>query len=552
MRFPHMLPAGMFATALLAAPLLQAAPPDAGQSMRELEQGPPQLPPRQRLELELPDSPSGSTADDGSRVQVSRFLIDGNTAISTAELQAELADLPQRSLSLGELREGASRLTRLYRSRGYPLARAYLPAQEIDQGVVRIAVLEGRYGQVRADKADGIHAWALAPLGALRQGDVVRSDALENSLLLLQDTPGLSVRSTLKPGTEVGTSDLVVQVEPTPLLSGSVDLDNYGNRYTGAYRLGATVNLSNPLGIGDQLTLRALGTDEAQRYYRAAYQLPVSPRGTRLALAYSSMDYQLARDFDDLDAHGTARIASAQLLQPLVRSRDFWLSAGLEFADKRLRDKIDAFAYRKDKRARVLSAALAASAQDQWLGGGSTSATLEYSVGDLHIEDEAERQLDHSTARTEGSFAKLVANLQRLQRLTERFSLYGRLQSQWADGNLDSSEKLNLGGAYGVRAYPQGEAVADEGWLTSIELRYALTPAWQLSTFLDHGQARLNKRSWDEGDNYRQLSAAGLGASWSKHGWDINAVAAWKLGAEEAESDSDRSPRVWLQVVRRF
>lgn len=552
MRFPHMLPAGMFATALLAAPLLQAAPPDAGQSMRELEQGPPQLPPRQRLELELPDSPSGSTADDGSRVQVARFLIEGNTAISTAELQAELADLPQRSLSLGELREGASRLTRLYRSRGYPLARAYLPAQEIDQGVVRIAVLEGRYGQVRADKADGIHAWALAPLSALRQGDVVRADALENSLLLLQDTPGLSVRSTLKPGAEVGTSDLVVQVEPTPLLSGSVDLDNYGNRYTGAYRLGATVNLNNPLGIGDQLTLRALGTDEAQRYYRAAYQLPVSPWGTRLALAYSSMDYQLARDFDDLDAHGTARIASAQLLQPLVRSRDFWLSAGLEFADKRLRDKIDAFAYRKDKRARVLGAALAASAQDQWLGGGSTSATVEYSVGDLHIEDEAERQLDRSTARTEGSFAKLVANLQRLQRLTERFSLYGRLQSQWADGNLDSSEKLNLGGAYGVRAYPQGEAVADEGWLTSIELRYALAPAWQLSAFIDHGQARLNKRSWDEDDNYRQLSAAGLGARWSQHGWDINAVAAWKLGAEEAESDSDRSPRVWLQLVRRF
>ncbi|WP_211166120.1 ShlB/FhaC/HecB family hemolysin secretion/activation protein [Azoarcus sp. TTM-91] len=552
MRFPHMLPAGMFATALLTTPLLQAAPPDAGQSMRELEQGPPQLPPRQRLELELPDSPSGSTADDGSRVQVSRFLIEGNTAISTAELQAELADLPQRSLSLGELREGASRLTRLYRSRGYPLARAYLPAQEIDQGVVRIAVLEGRYGQVRVDKADGIHAWALAPLHALRQGDVVRADALEHSLLLLQDTPGLSVRSTLKPGAEVGTSDLVVQVEPTPLLSGSVDLDNYGNRYTGAYRLGATVNLSNPLGIGDQLTLRALGTDEAQRYYRAAYQLPVSPWGTRLSLAYSSMDYQLARDFDDLDAHGTARIASAQLLQPLVRSRDFWLSAGLEFADKRLRDKIDAFAYRKDKRARVLSAALAASAQDQWLGGGSTSATLEYSVGDLHIKDEAERQLDRSTARTEGSFAKLVANLQRLQRLTDRFSLYARLQSQWADGNLDSSEKLNLGGAYGVRAYPQGEAVADEGWLTSIELRYALTPAWQLSTFLDHGQARLNKRSWDEDDNYRQLSAAGLGASWSKQGWDINAVAAWKLGAEEAESDSDRSPRVWLQLVRRF
>ena len=140
----------------------------------------------------------------------------------------------------------------------------------------------------------------------------------------------------------------------------------------------------------------------------------------------------------------------------------------------------------------------------------------------------------------------------RLQRLSDRFSLYTQLQGQWADGNLDSSEKISLGGAYGVRAYPQGEASGDQGWLANLELRYALTDAWQLSTFVDHGEVRLNKDAWSNGENHRSLSAAGVGARWAAYGWQVNAVAAWKLGNDDPQSDVDRSPRVWAQVVRFF
>ncbi|WP_318531834.1 ShlB/FhaC/HecB family hemolysin secretion/activation protein, partial [Pseudomonas huaxiensis] len=85
--------------------------------------------------------------------------------------------------------------------------------------------------------------------------DAVRSAELERSLLLLSDTPGVEVKSTLKPGASVGATDLLVDVTPGPLLSGSVDADNYGNRYTGEYRLGGTLNVNSPLGLGDRLTL---------------------------------------------------------------------------------------------------------------------------------------------------------------------------------------------------------------------------------------------------------------------------------------------------------
>lgn len=463
-----------------------------------------------------------------------------------------LSDLQGRTVSLGELQAGANRITRLYREHGYPLARAYIPAQEIDGGVVQIAVLEGRYGQVEVNNTSRVGGAALAPLDTLKAGDAVRSAPLERSLLLLSDTPGVEVKSTLKPGTSVGATDLLVDVQPGPLVSGAVDLDTYGNRFTGEYRMGGTLNLNSPLGLGDQLSLRAMGSDEDQHYYRLAYQLPVGPWATQVGVAYSDMDYELAKDFDDLKAHGNARIASVYAIQPLLRSRDFSLYAQLQFDDKRLKDDIDLFDSKSDKRSRVVIATVNGNSRDNLLGGGVNSFALAWSEGSLTIDGQLNQLIDNLTAKTQGSFSKLNPSLVRLQRLTDRFSLYTQVQGQWANGNLDSSEKLSLGGAYGVRAYPQGEASGDQGWLANIELRYALTDAWQLSTFLDHGEVRLNKDTWSNGDNHRSLSAAGLGARWAAHGWQVNTVAAWKVGNDAPQSDVDRSPRVWAQVVRYF
>lgn len=549
----HRLPLAWLALAMLPAQqtLAQIAP-DAGQSLQNLDQRPPALPPRQSIDLNLPDAPSTDIEPGGPTLRVNGFLLDGNAALSGTELLALLDDLKGRSVSLGELRAGANRITRLYRERGYPLARAYLPAQEIDGGIVRIAILEGRYDQVRLDNRSRLRGAALAPLGALRPGEAIEAGPLERSLLLLKETPGVDVGATLRPGSTVGTSDLLVDVQPGPRVSGSIDADNYGNRFTGEYRLGGTLNLNSPLGLGDQLSLRAMGSDQDQHYYRAGYQLPVGPWSTQVGLAYSDMDYQLAKDFGDLDAHGNARIASAFARQPLVRRRDFSLDAQLQFDDKRLEDDVDLTDYRSDKRARVTTLSLSGNGKDGLLGGGLYGFALAWSHGRLNIDGAADQAIDAATAGSAGHYNLLRPTLSRLQRLNDRFSLYGQLQGQWADGNLDSSEKLILGGAYGVRAYPQGEASGDQGWLASLELRYALTPAWQLNTFVDHGEVRLNKNSWDDGENHRSLSGAGVGAAWAAQGWRISATAAWKLGNADAQSDVERTPRVWAQLVRYF
>ncbi len=529
-----------------------ATAPDAGQAQQGIDQAPLQLPERQRLDINLPDTPPDSAVEAGPRLRVEGFILEGNQALSDAELLAQLTDLGGRELTVGQLQGAANRVTRLYRERGYPLARAYLPAQEIEGGMVKIAVLEGRYGQVQVNDQAGLRGSALAPLTTLHSGDAVQGKPLERSLLLLQDTPGIEVKSTLRPGSSTGTTDLLVDVQRAPLISGAVDADNYGNRFVGEYRLGGTLNLNNPLGLGDRLTLRAMGSEEDQHYGRVAYQLPLGPWATQVGVAYSDMDYQLGKDFEDLDAHGNARITSVFALQPLVRSRDFSLYGQLQFDDKRLKDDIDLFEQKSDKRARVTILSLTGNSRDMLLGGGVNSFALAWSQGSLNLDGATAQRTDDLTAGAAGQFHKLNPSLVRLQRLSERFSLYTQLQGQWADGNLDSSEKLYLGGAYGVRAYPQGEASGDQGWLANVELRYAVTAAWQLSTFVDHGKVRLNKDAWTVYDNHRSLSGAGIGAQWASNGWQISTVAAWRLGNADAESDVSRTPRVWAQVMRTF
>ncbi len=540
------------ATTAMSLSVAAATAPDAGQSLQSIEQQPLQQPSQNSLDLNLPDAPEAPTIAGGPTLQVNGFVIEGNPSIPEAQLQELLADLKGRNASLGEIQAATRRITLLYRERGYPLARAYLPAQTIDGGIVKINVLEGRYGQVSAQNSSRAGGLALAPLQTLQAGETVRADELIRSLLLLQDVPGTDIKSTLKPGASTGTTDLLVDVRPGPLLSGAVDADNYGNRFVGEYRLGGTLNVNNPLGLGDILSLRAVGSDEDQHYGRIGYQTPVTRWATQLGVAYSDMDYQLGKDFEDLHAHGNARITSVYAIQPLIRSKALSLSTQLQFDDKRLKDDIDQASDKSDKHSRVVTLSFNGSGRDDFLGGGLTSFSLAWSSGSLNIDGQAKQMADSQTAGTQGQFNKVVPSLVRLQRLTDRFSLYTQLQGQWADTNLDSSEQLYLGGAYGVRAYPQGEAAGDQGWLANVELRYALTDAWQLSTFVDHGDIRTSKNPWTSGDNHRSLSGTGLGATWSAYGWRINAVAAWKLGNADAESDVERSPRVWAQVVRSF
>jgi hemolysin activation/secretion protein len=515
----------------------------------------PRAEPAIRIEQRATTAPA---AVDTVRIAVRSLRIEGATLFAPAQL-VELAGFRAGAeLSMADLHAMAARITDHYRRNGYFVAQAYLPAQDIRDGAVTIAVSEGRLGSVqlrnRTNLSDRVANSALA---GLAPGDVLATEAVENRLLLLSDVPGLDVRSTLVPGASVGTADLIVDITPGRRVTGSIDADNAGNRYTGAYRLGATVNVNEPLGLGDVASLRLLTSGRGLKYARASYQLQAG-RG-QVGVAYSWLEYALGKEFESLGAHGTAQIASVYGRYPLVRSRDDNVYLQLAFDAKEFDDRVDVIPSRTERNSRVLMASVFGDHRDGFGGGGVNSYFLTLSGGELDIETPAARAQDALTARTHGSFQKLSFNAMRLQRLGGGpFSLFAGVNGQLASGNLDVSEKMSLGGMGGVRAYPEGEAYADQGALLTLEARMDLPPPpaaipgrMQLVAFVDAGRVTLNRDPWLPGENRRTLSGAGIGANWAEpDNFLVRAYYARKLGNESATSAPDRSGRFWIQLVK--
>lgn len=144
-------------------------------------------------------------------------------------------------------------------------------------------MLEGRVDQVTLDNTSRVSDKRIR--GHLT-GMLEKQSPMDRPLLLLRDSVGVaSLHAVLQPGASVGTSDLLAHTTPTAPYSGTVQVDNHGNRNTGEYRVNAAIALHSPFKIGDQFTARVIGTDREMVHGRISYQLPVGSDGLRLGTA---------------------------------------------------------------------------------------------------------------------------------------------------------------------------------------------------------------------------------------------------------------------------
>lgn len=538
--------------------VLAAQPPSAGSQLQQIPSSP--IPPKQQPIISLVPSDTAVTPQyDTVKINVKSLKITGMQAYSEAELVKLTNFKPNSELSLSDLRAMAATIANHYKKNGYFVAQAYLPAQDIENGVVTLAVIEGEYGKVivrnRTNLSNGLVA---SQLKGINSGDVISSAPLESRLLLLSDIAGVNISSTLAPGATAGTSDLIVDVNPAPRITGSIDADNAGGRYTGENRIGATINLNNLAGRGDVASLRLLTSVEGLNYAKAAYQMQFAK--ATAGVAYSWLEYELGEEFESLDASGDAKIASVYGSYPLIRSRNNNLYADILYENKRLQDRIDAISIVTDKKVNALTAALRGDRMDNLGGGGLNSYSLAATVGDLNIETPAAYAIDQSTARSDGHYSKLALSANRLQRVTDSVSLFAGFNGQLASKNLDSSETMELGGMNAVRAYPEGEAYGDEGYVLTVEARKDLPKfskripgQMQLVGFIDTGRVNLNKTAWTTEDNSRTLSGAGVGINWMDYNnFAMRLAYAHQLGNEEATSEPDKSGQFWVQLVKYF
>jgi hemolysin activation/secretion protein len=547
--------------------------PDAGSVLEQTKQ-PAAAPQPSPDVLPRVTEPRPALAAPGLKVTVKRFRISGNTLFSEEVLAAAAQEFVGKEQNIDGLNDAATKVRAYYRERGYFLAQAYLPQQEIKDGVVEIAVIEARLGKVALNFKEGTRYSESLVRGILehhlREGDIITENGLETPLLLLNDFPNAAVTSEIKPSQTLGAADLTVHLSSAPgWINGSVDVDNYGNRYTGAIRTGISLNVNNPLSLGDQLSYRAFRTDDEMSFYRLAYVIPVGYWGTRVGLSYASFHYRLGKEFIETLNHGTGGVTTLYAFHPIVRTRG--ANVILQYANelKRLNDRDDINGSITDRRIISNKLGVVGDFRDGLLGGGLNSYSYVYTVGTNQLGPDPILIGDKAAtgANTAGRFVKQNFEFRRLQKITDNAALLLSVAGQMASRNLTSAEKFSLGGATGVRAYPSGEALGDTGYVFQGELRY-LIPGFKIgsadvtvSGFYDQGWVQIQENFVNPpggptpaSANNRSLSGYGIGGSIGRDSnFVVRASVAWRNENELPNSDtSTRIPRVWVQGIKWF
>ena len=555
---PRRLPLNLLAASLLlaCAPFAQAS--DADASADPAQDATPAAPAGPQQAQALPEPQMAVQAQASFVLKGVQF--DGATSVPDSELQAAMADRIGTSVTFADLEQLASRVVAVYQKHGFGLVQAFVPVQEVVDGVVRITISEGVLGNVSIDVAEGAPVQrerVAKTLATLEPGKPLNGREYERAMLLLSDLPGIKPQSAISAGAATGTTDLTVQVAERDRFQYGLELDNHGTRDSGRYRVTGSMRWASPFERGDNLDLRLmLAQGMHTAFGRISYESPVGYSGLRIGGGLARVQYELGGPFAALEPTGTGNVADLSFSYPIIRQRSTNLFIRGIVDNKDLTDRFEAVGFETRKRIRGAGIGLSFENRDKFLGGGYTSANALLYRGNLDIKDATSEAFDNPPFGydTEGSFGKFTLQAARLQYLAPKFSLFLGTGMQRASKNLDAYEKLSLGGPKAVRAYAVGEVLVDDGWLATMELRYGLRPDTTLFAFYDaaHGDFFHDPRPFDVVTD-RSLRGYGLGLNWSKPGkLSMNFSIAWR-GTDPGVTDGgDRNPRLFWSIQKAF
>jgi hemolysin activation/secretion protein len=492
----------------------QSLTTDGGAIRNQIERNlpPPALP--EVTPKPAPKVPKASE-ESGEKIVVSRFRFVGNTLLSDRALTRSVELYVNRPVDFNELQNAAAMAALAYRDKGY-VATVSIPRQEIEGGVVTLKVVESKYAGASIDGSSSGRINSELILARVEKAmslePAVNVNVLDRAMLLINDLPGASVQAGLAAGANEGETAVVLQSAYKPVLTGALNIDSYGALTTGPERMLFDAALNSPAGRGEQYTMGLLAT-EGVRYGRLGVSVPVGLYGTRLGINSSHMNYTvIGGSAVASNIYGNSTTVGIDVSYPVVRSQqaNLFLTGG---TTGKIFENYAGPMLTRSSESLTATVAVNGNWVDRVFNGASNQASLSLTTGNLHIRDETSRLSDASAAATEGGFSKINAAITRNQAVRDGVSLVLSLTGQLASKNLDSSEKLFLGGPSGVRGYPVSEGGGSQGHLGTVELRMQLPRKFELRLFYDSGRVKQNVNDYASMPSPNWLNYHSQGAS---------------------------------------
>ncbi len=467
--------------------------------------------------VSVKDEPPPAPAEQAGEAVIFIKKIETNASeiLSIGEVQEITRTYEGTRASINEIFEIIEKLNDLYKAKNYITAKAVLPPQKVEDGIIRIMLIEGRTGKTLVENNKYTRDSFIKDRISLHEGELVQLDELEEKIFFFNGTNDVKVKAELKPGEKFGTTDAVLNVEEPRNYNISLFSDNTGRKDVGRDRIGIYAQIRSLLGYRDALTLGGHWTEGTTSGF-ASYNIPVSYRGTRLSGTYNFNQIEIiSGDFEELDISGEYSGTSINITHPfLVTSRYtlngiggfHWKTSTTDFEDVRLTE--------------------------------TNVRSLEFGADMQFIDEKGVWYSLHTFTNGfddfggDKRFFKYNIDISRLHILKKDFIAIVRGSAQLADTDvLPQSEQFQIGGLATVRGYSEGLLIGDNGYLLSAELNFPLpfnkaavfnTPLSNMVKgviFVDHGGAFPFKGEDESIDSEDFLTSTGFGFlfDFSKH-----------------------------------
>tara|TARA_B110000116_G_scaffold260868_1_gene264440 strand:+ start:35 stop:1768 length:1734 start_codon:yes stop_codon:yes gene_type:complete len=523
----------------------------------------PKLPAEQKIspseKLELDQSQKLEKNEDQLiKILVKDFKFDGNLYYSNEELEEVIKEAVNKELVYDQLINVTRAISNHYKANGF-LATAFLPPQDINDGVIKIKITEAVLGTIIFDVEEeeklniSKENIRLKLLYKIEDSGVLNIDQLDKNVRNLNKIPGINALAELEEGKNFGETNVKVTAINTETIFGNTLVDNNGSRSSGYNKITNTINIDGLFNMGDRLAFtNVLSGDhhvkdnhEESNYYAVSSTMPVGYNGMLATLRVSKMEYKLSAPFDSTKPSGYSSEYNLSLNRPLIVSPNFNLNTSFSLGNNKYVNDLGT-GNNSDKDVLKSIFNLGFDSRDERLGGGINYGSFALSLAKNDLTNNLSNyETDQSTSDNNGRNFKGTLNLNRMQKLTDKTNLLVKFNGQLAADNLDGADQFSLGGPNAVRAYPSSEAAGDAGFVASLELKRNLFKNLESTLFYDYGKIKLHKSLWNDWNSTNKLKnnyhLQGYGVSVGIpifQNFSINATHAKKIGSNSGRDSS--------------
>ena len=417
---------------------------------------------------------ANTEAQPVERFDIWEFQVEGNSMLPGEDVERAVYGHLGEAKNIDDVNAAQQQLETLYHERGFGSVFVDIPEQDVQGGVVKLKVTEGKVGRMQVTGSRYFSLGRIkSKVPSLATGQVPNLSQVQRELTALsQMSRDRSITPVLKPSRTPGKLDVELKVKDTLPLHGNLELNDRNSADTSRLRLNAAVHYDNlwqrehSIGIAYQVSPEA--TDEVE-VFSANYLWRFENIDHLLAL-YGVKSNTNVATIGTLGVIGSGVISGARYIIPLHPFEGVYhsLSLGADYKDF-------------DEQIGFKEGGAVITPISYLKFSATYSATFAWREQLTHVEaafelgpdglGNTQKEFERKRFKARPNFAFLHVSADHLMPVAGGAALFGRVTGQVTGSPLITNEQFSAGGIDDVRGYLEAERLGDNAVAATLELR---------------------------------------------------------------------------------